>query len=151
MNKCLSVFYHVSSLRRWNRLYINTKVYYSAYCFPHIFFRINIQLESNTSPWELSLYKLHIFNVIIISWNLSFFKEIASTRSETNVHDLLDSCNGMAWLRWLDRGSSHSSHHPAKFIDLVTCESEDKIFLVFHVTTQFKCHVTLWVGLPHPK
>ena len=40
-------------------------------------------------------------------------------------------------------GSSHSSHHPAKFIDLVTSESEDKIFLICHVTTKFKRHVTL--------
>ena len=24
--------------------------------------------------------------------------------------------------------SSHSSHHPAKFVDLVTCESKNKIF-----------------------
>ena len=25
-------------------------------------------------------------------------------------------------------GSSHSSHYPAKFVDLVPCESEDNIF-----------------------
>ena len=37
MNKWLNVFYHVSSLARWDRLYINTKVYYSAYWFPHSF------------------------------------------------------------------------------------------------------------------
>ena len=48
-------------------------------------------------------------------------------------------------------GSSHSSHHPAKFVDLANCKREDKIFLICHVTTQFKCHVTLWVGLPPPK
>ena len=41
-------------------------------------------------------------------------------------------------------GSYHSSHHPAKFADLVLCESEDKIFLTCLVTTQLKCHVTLW-------
>ena len=48
-------------------------------------------------------------------------------------------------------GSSHSSHHPTKFIVLVTSESKDKIFLICHVTTQMKYHVTLWVGFPHPK
>ena len=42
-------------------------------------------------------------------------------------------------------GSSHSSLHPAKFVDLVPCESEDKIFLICHVTTQLRCHVTLWL------
>ena len=39
-------------------------------------------------------------------------------------------------------GFSHSSHHPAKFVDLVPCEREDKIFLICYVTTQLKCHVT---------
>ena len=32
-------------------------------------------------------------------------------------------------------GSSHSSHHPENFVDLVPSESEDKIFLICHVTT----------------
>ena len=45
-------------------------------------------------------------------------------------------------------GSSHSSHHRAKF---VSCESEDKIFLTCHVTTQLRCHATMWVDFPHPK
>ena len=48
-------------------------------------------------------------------------------------------------------GSSNASHHPAKFVDLVTCESEDKIFLTCHVITQLKCHMTLWVDFSHPK
>ena len=48
-------------------------------------------------------------------------------------------------------GSSHSSHHPAKFVGLASCESEAKILLICHVTTQSKCHVTLCVGSPHPK
>ena len=48
-------------------------------------------------------------------------------------------------------GSSNSSHHPAKFVDLVPCESEDKIFLICHVITQLKCHVTLWVDFSHAK
>ena len=34
-------------------------------------------------------------------------------------------------------GSSHPNQ--AKFVDLVPCEREDKIFLICHVTTQFKC------------
>ena len=50
------------------------------------------------------------------------------------------------WVR-----SSHSSHHPANFVDHVPCESEDKIFLICQVTTQLKCHVTLWVDFPHTK
>ena len=48
-------------------------------------------------------------------------------------------------------GSSHSSHDPAKFVDLVPCESEDKMFLICHVTTQLKCHVTSRVDFPHHK
>ena len=48
-------------------------------------------------------------------------------------------------------GFSHSSHHPAKFVGLAPFESEDIIFLIFHVTTQSKCHVTLWVVSLHPK
>ena len=48
-------------------------------------------------------------------------------------------------------GSSNSSHHPAKFVDLVPCESEDKMFLICHVITQLKCHVTLWVDFSHAK
>ena len=48
-------------------------------------------------------------------------------------------------------GSSHSSHDPAKFMDLVSFESEGKIFLICHMTTQLKYYVTLWVEPPHPK
>ena len=48
-------------------------------------------------------------------------------------------------------GSSHSSYHPAKFVGLACCESEDKAFLICHVTTQLNCHVTLWVGFSHPE
>ena len=90
-------------------------------------------------------------------------------------------------------GSSQSSHHTAKFVDLVPFENEDKyfwfvtwphdwtitwlcgwIFLILshhpakfgvhtlderrnimsficQVTTMSKCHVTLWVGSPHPR
>ena len=48
-------------------------------------------------------------------------------------------------------GSSNSSHHLAKFVDLVPCESEDKIFLICHVVTQLKCHVTLRVDFSHDK
>ena len=50
---------------------------------------------------------------------------------------------------WL--GSSNSSHHTAKFVDLKPFESEDKIFLICHVITQLKCHVTLWVNFSHAK
>ena len=55
-------------------------------------------------------------------------------------------CHMTCWV-----GSSHSSHHPAKFVGLAPFESEDIIFLIFHVTTQSKCHVTLWVVSLHPK
>ena len=48
-------------------------------------------------------------------------------------------------------GSSNSSHHRAKFVDLVPCESEGKIFLICHVITQLKCHVTLWMDFSHAK
>ena len=44
-------------------------------------------------------------------------------------------------------GSSNSSYHPAKFVDLVPCESEDKLFLTCHV----KYRVTLLVDFSHAK
>ena len=87
-------------------------------------------------------------------WKSICFQERALTRSRTNVHYLLDSCHVTAWSMWHMTfwvGSSHSSHHPAKFMDLALCESEDKIFLTFPVATQFKCHVTSWVHFPRPK
>ena len=43
------------------------------------------------------------------------------------------------------------SYHPSVFVSLEPCESEDEIFSICLVTTQLKCHVTLWVGSPHPK
>ena len=49
---------------------------------------------------------------------------------------------------WLG-SSPHSSQHPAKLVNLVPCESEDKIFLTCHVTTQLKCHVTFRMDFPH--
>ena len=53
-------------------------------------------------------------------------------------------------------GSSHSSHHPAKFVDLAfgvhtLYESGNITFFICQVTTMSKCHVTLWVGSPHLK
>ena len=47
-------------------------------------------------------------------------------------------------------GSSNSSHHRSKFVDLVACESKGKIFFFCHVITQLKCSVTLWVDFFHP-
>ena len=32
-------------------------------------------------------------------------------------------------------GSSHSSYHPAKFVDLALCETKGIMFLICHVTT----------------
>ena len=52
----------------------------------------------------------------------------------------------ICWVR-----SSHSSHHHAKFMDIASCESEDKIFLICHVTAELKCHVAFQVGSPQPK
>ena len=34
------------------------------------------------------------------------------------------------------------NHHPVKFVCLAPCESENKIFLIFHVITQLKCRVS---------
>ena len=59
-----------------------------------------------------------------------------STRSGTNALHLLTSCHVTAWSRchricWV--GSSHSSHHPAKFLNLALRE-RDEIFLICHVS-----------------
>ena len=48
-------------------------------------------------------------------------------------------------------GVSYSTHHPAKVVGLASCESEDEIFFICHVTTQSKCQGTLWVGSLHPE
>ena len=55
-------------------------------------------------------------------------------------------------IMWLCRWCSLVlSHHPAKFGVHSPCESWGITFIVCHVTTISKCHVTLWVGSPHPK
>ena len=84
------------------------------------------------------------------------FEEKTSTRSGTNVHYLPDSCQVTTWSRrqmtcWV--GSSHSSYHPAKFVDLTPCESKDKIFLICHVTTWsiLEKSYTKWGGETIPK
>ena len=50
---------------------------------------------------------------------------------------------------WVE--SSYSSHLPAKFVNFVHCEREDKVFLICHVTMQLRCQVSLWVVLPYLK
>ena len=55
----------------------------------------------------------------------------------------------ITWLCWW--GTFVQSHHPAKFGIHWPCESGDKIFLICHMTTQLKCHMTLWVGSPCSK
>ena len=42
-------------------------------------------------------------------------------------------------------------HNPAKFGVHRPCESKDITFFICRVTTISKCHVTLWMGSPHPK
>ena len=43
------------------------------------------------------------------------------------------------------------SHYPAKFGVHRPRESGDITFFICHVTVISKCHMTLWVGSPHPK
>ena len=43
------------------------------------------------------------------------------------------------------------SHYPAKFGVHKPCESGDITFFICYVTVILKCHVTLWMGSPHPK
>ena len=52
------------------------------------------------------------------------------------------------WLcRW---GPIILSQHPIKFGVHRPCESGNITFFICHVTMILKCHVNLWVGLPHP-
>ena len=55
----------------------------------------------------------------------------------------------VTWLR--SRGSFILSHHGDKFGVHRPCESGDITLFICHMTTISKCHVTLWVGSPHPK
>ena len=48
-------------------------------------------------------------------------------------------------------GSLILSHHLAKFGVHRPCESGDITFFICHVTAILKCHMTWWVGSPHPK
>ena len=43
------------------------------------------------------------------------------------------------------------SYHPAKCGVHRSCESGNITFFICHVITILKCHVSLWVGSPHPK
>ena len=43
------------------------------------------------------------------------------------------------------------SYHSARFGVDRSCESRDITFLICHVTTIPKCHVTFWVGYPRFK
>ena len=140
---------NMCSLGRWNRFYINTEpVGLSGY-----FFHINTIQKVIRHLKKFCIQATH-FQCCHNHLKSIYFQERALTRSGTNAHYLLDSCHVTAWSRWHMTcwvWSSHSSHHPAKFVDLVHCETEDKIFLTDHVTTQLKCHVNLSVDFPHPK
>ena len=62
------------------------------------------------------------------------------------------SCQVTTMSKYLCRwGPLILSHHPAKFRVNRPCESGDIKFFICHVITILKCHVTLWVGFPHPK
>ena len=74
------------------------------------------------------LVKVEIYCFLFVTWSL-------------------DRC--VAWLcGW---GPLALSHYPAKFGVHRPCESEDTTFFICHVTMILKCHITLWVGSPHPK
>ena len=40
---------------------------------------------------------------------------------------------------------------PVKFRDHRPCECGDTTFLIYRLTMWSMCHVTLWMGFPHPK
>ena len=66
-----------------------------------------------------------------------------------NVFDL--SRDHVCVRRFCGWGSLILSYHSAKFGLHGPCESGDVTFVICHVTTKWKCHVTLWVGSPRFK
>ena len=134
---------HVSSLARWNRLYIDTKILLSQAAYRDIF--------SIKTP----RYYVTIKTFFMKAAHFQCYHNRASIRSGANVNYLLlDSCHVTVWSRcqmtcWV--GSSHSSYHPAKSVGLPPCEDKDEIFLICHVSTWWICYVTLWVESLHPK
>ena len=58
-----------------------------------ILFHAKIQLESDTSTYKRSLYKLYIFSVVIIISYLSVFRRESQLVVEQMYKSLLDSCH----------------------------------------------------------
>ena len=153
----------MSSLAKWNRFYIDTKIYFSAYWVRLSGFLL--QLVSNRSgttvhhlldscqvtawsrTWHVGWGLLILIVTTLLSlWVLRLVK--VKIKYFWFVTWPLDSF--VTWLcGW---GPFIPSHHPAKFgIIHRPCKSRDIASLICHVTTQSICHVTLWVGFPHPK
>ena len=93
-----------------------------------------------TNPFALrtSCIQATILNVFIIIWNLSVFKrelQLEVDQTYTTYWIVVawrdDRRHMTCWV-----GSSHSSHHPAKFVDLVPCD---------HVTARLKCQSVTWL------
>ena len=120
------------------------------------FFHINTKLESNTSPQELLWYKLQIFSVFIIIWNLSVFRRLYGWGPLIlSCHPAkfwliglvkVEICFSFAtWPRgrcvmWICRwGPLILSHHLATFGVHRPCESGYLTFLIYHMTTWLMC------------
>ena len=139
---------HVSSLARWNRLHINTKIYYFA--------------DWASPPYGIFFPYKHPTRKKCVTLKTSFIQAIhfqcchnhLKPISGTNVHYLLDSYHLTTWLRchmtcWV--GSSHSSHPILSLSALCLVKVKIKCFWFVDLTTQLKHHVTLRMGFPHSK
>ena len=133
----------MSSLARWNRLYINTKIYYLTHWTSHpigIFFPYKHPGRKKYITLNISFAQTTNFQCCHNHLKSTCFWERASTRSGANVYYQLDSCKVMMWLRchMIMLGGVFSFYS-------TTIESRNITFSACHVTTWLNFPVTLLV------
>ena len=113
-----------------------------------------IQLESNMSPWKLSLYKLHTFSVVIIIWNLSDFRKELSLQVDEmcSAYWIVATCGHNRGVTW-NAGLSLLILATTLLRLQSSCLVKVKIKYFWFLTWRRGRSVTwfFWVGLPHPK
>ena len=151
-NKDLKLFLsrgyeHLSSLARWSRLYIDTKIYCSACCASAligIFFSAQSPSQKVIRHHKNFLCASCIFSVLLESFEIYLFLG-ESFNQKWNKCTLTT--------RQLPRDSVLEVAQQGLLIlvTILPCESEGKIFLICHVITQLKFHVAIWGDFSHVK
>ena len=120
--------------------------------------------------WTLCLVKIKTKNFWFVAWPHNWSVTwhcgwgsfiLSHHPAKFGVHMLRENGNIMlSFVKWskyrsvtwlCEWGPIILSHHPDKFGVHRPCESGDKTFLICHVTTISKFHVTFWVGPTYPR